>query len=81
MTMPFRKCPICGGDLGEKEIEKLLQGGVDTAIVRVHAEVCLHCGERFYREEDVRRFEQIRAKLARQETAEFQAIGKTFQVS
>jgi YgiT-type zinc finger domain-containing protein len=40
------KCPICGGELIEKEVEKVLKGGANTAILKVKAEVCLHCGER-----------------------------------
>lgn len=78
--MPFEKCPICGGELIEKEVEKLLKGGLHTAVVKVHTEVCLRCGERLYSAETVKRFEQIREKLARQEVAEFQALGQTFQV-
>ena len=80
MTMPFTQCPVCGGDLVEKEVEKLLRGGVHTAVVRVSAEVCLHCGERLYSQETVRYFEKIRAKLTRQETADFQTLGKFFHV-
>jgi hypothetical protein len=26
-VMPFEKCPVCGGQLEEKEVEKLLRGG------------------------------------------------------
>jgi len=26
--MPFEKCPVCGGDLVEKDVEKVLRGGV-----------------------------------------------------
>lgn len=77
---PFEKCPVCGGELVEKEVEKLLKGGIHTAVLKVHAEVCLHCGERLYSAEIVKRFEQIRQKLARQELAEFQPLGQTFQV-
>ena len=78
--MPFEKCPVCGGELVEKEVEKLLRGGNHTAVVRVHAEVCIRCGERLYTEETVRRFEQIRAKLAREEVSEFLPLGRSFQV-
>jgi YgiT-type zinc finger domain-containing protein len=78
---PFERCPICGGDLIEKEVEKILRGGAHTAVVRVNAEICLHCGERLYSQDTVRRFEQIRAKLERQETAEFQPLGLSFQVA
>jgi YgiT-type zinc finger domain-containing protein len=78
--MPFTKCPVCGGELIEKEVEKLLRGGIHTAVLRVRAEVCLHCGERLYSQETVRRFEEVRAKLERQETADFQPLGQSFQV-
>jgi YgiT-type zinc finger domain-containing protein len=79
--MPFDKCPICGGELVEKEVEKLLHGGIHTAILTVCAEVCLHCGERLYSQETVRRFEEIRAKLERQQTAEFEPLGLSFLVA
>ncbi len=78
--MPFEKCPVCGGELVEKEVEKLLRGGIHTAVLKVGAEVCLHCGERLYSQETVRRFEEIRAKLERRETADFQPLGLSFQV-
>lgn len=78
---PFEKCPVCGGELVEKDVEKLLKGGVHTAVITVRAEVCLRCGERLYSAETVRRFEQIRQKLERQEVAEFQPLGQSFQVA
>lgn len=78
--MPFQKCPVCGHELVEKEVEKLLRGGAHTAIVKVHAEVCQHCGERLYSPETVKRFEDIRVKLERQDTAEFKPVGRAFQV-
>lgn len=78
--MPFQKCPVCGGELVEKEVEKLLRGGVHTAVMKVRAEVCLHCGERLYSQDTVRRFEEIRAKLERQETDNLRPMGQSFQV-
>jgi len=77
----FDRCPVCGGELVGKKVEKLLRGGVDTAIVKVHAEVCLHCGERLYSPETVRRFEEIRGKLERKDVANFQLMGQSFQVA
>ncbi len=79
--MLFEKCPVCHGELVEKEVEKLLRGGAHTAVVRVRAEVCLHCGERLYSRETIKRFEEIRTKLERQETTDFQLIGQSFQVN
>ncbi len=46
--IPFPECPVCGGEMVEKDVEKLLRGGIHTAVLTVRAEVCLHCGERMY---------------------------------
>jgi YgiT-type zinc finger domain-containing protein len=77
---PFEKCPVCGGEIVEREVQKLLRGGRHTASITVPTEVCLHCGERLYSPETVKRFEEIRTKLERQETGEFEPIGQTFEV-
>ncbi|MBK8534177.1 MAG: YgiT-type zinc finger protein [Candidatus Competibacteraceae bacterium] len=79
--MPFTQCPVCSGELAEKHVEKLLLGGCHTAMICVPAEVCLHCGERLYSQDIVRRFEQIRTKLQRQEVSEFQPLGQSFRVA
>ena len=79
--MPFTHCPTCGGEMVTKKVEKLLRGGVHTAVLHVDAEVCLRCGERLYSMETVRRFEQIRGKLAGEDLDDLQAIGRTFQVA
>ena len=41
---PFEKCPVCGGGLENKRVEKLLKGGGNTVSIKVEAEVCLGCG-------------------------------------
>ena len=79
--IPFSKCPICGGEVAVKKVEKIIRGGNHTAVISVEAEVCLHCGERLYSQNDVKRFEQIREKLLRQDTHDFQLLGQTFQVA
>ena len=76
---PFDKCPVCSGKLARKKVEKLLRGGVHTAVLDVRADVCLHCGERIYSQQTVRRFEEIRGKLERKQTSEFHLLGKLFQ--
>ena len=65
----------------EKEVEKLLRGGVNIAAVSAYAEVCLHCGERLYSRQTVIRFEEIRAKLACQEVADLQPLGQSFRAA
>ena len=64
-----------------KKIEKLLKGGSNMASCQVIAEVCLHCGERFYSQETIERFEKIELKLAENETQEFHPLGSAFQIA
>ena len=74
------KCPRCAGTVVEKEITELLYGGVNTAFLKVKIGVCLLCGERLYTPKVVKQFEQIEAKLVRQETEDFQPLGQSFEV-
>jgi len=64
-----------------REVEKLLRGGQDTAVLRVNADVCLHCGERLYSADDVRRFEDIRSKLESHDVRSFRRIGASYQAA
>lgn len=77
----FEKCPVCGGELMKKEVEKVLMGGGNTALVRMKAEVCLHCGERLYSPDDVTRFDEIKWKLREDNVEKFIQIGKTYKVA
>jgi YgiT-type zinc finger domain-containing protein len=79
--IPFSECPVCGGEMVKKEVEKLLRGGIHTATISVQAEVCLKCGERLYSQDVVREFERIRAKLERGEIEEFLPLGGFFKVA
>jgi len=79
-VIPFDKCPICGGELEEREVEKLLRGGDHTAVLKVQAEICLHCGERLYAIETVKLFENIRNRLKREQFSGFLPLGRLFMV-
>jgi len=78
---PFEKCPVCGGELKDKQVEKLLRGSGNTVSMKVNAEVCLHCGERLYAEDVVKSFEEIRGMLRRQEFGHFKMLGQSFTVA
>ena len=77
----IKKCPLCGGCLLEKKVEKLLRGGYNIAIIKVNALVCSHCGEKIYPENIVRKFEEIRRKLINKDISDFRVIGKSFEVN
>lgn len=78
--MPFSNCPVCGGEMAEKSVEKLLRGGNHTAVLTVRAEVCLSCGERLYAQETVTQFERIRSKLENHDIGGFEPLGQSFRV-
>ena len=79
--MPMRKCPRCGfNDLVKKQVDELLTGGDDAAVLNVPAEVCLHCGERIYSSDTFYRFGAIRKLLDSGQVEEFQQIGRYFRV-
>jgi YgiT-type zinc finger domain-containing protein len=77
--IPFKKCSVSGGDVIEKEVEKLLRGGNHTAVLKVKAEVCTHCGERFYTKETILQFENIRTNLEHQDFSKLQPLGQSFK--
>ena len=77
----IEKCPLCGGCLTSKRVEKLVRGGEDTAVLKVEADVCMRCGERLYSEDTVRLFERIRTKLEQHDTSGLELIGRSFSVA
>ncbi|HZX35607.1 MAG TPA: YgiT-type zinc finger protein [Thermodesulfobacteriota bacterium] len=81
MKLLFPKCPVCGGEVALKVVEKLLRGGKNTALIKVKAEVCLHCGERLYSPDTVRKFEEVRRKLEEEKVKGLKVMGKSFKVA
>jgi YgiT-type zinc finger domain-containing protein len=80
MKWPFDKCPLCGGELADRVVEKLLRGGVDTAVLKVQAEVCVRCAGRIYTQKAIRQFERVREKLEKKQTGEMTKVGATYHV-
>lgn len=77
----FEICPICGGEIRRKKVEKLIKGGNDTASLEVEVDVCLKCGERLFTKEDIQRFETIRKKLIDHDFSSLQAVGRSYQTA
>ncbi|WP_107670460.1 YgiT-type zinc finger protein [Cyanothece sp. BG0011] len=79
--LPINKCLTCSGNLEEKEVTEMVQGGGNTVSLKVTALVCQKCGERYYHADIIRKFEEIKAKLERQETEDFTLVGQSFTVN
>ena len=68
----FDRCPVCGGPIVEREVEKGLRGGVVRETVRMRTDVCLKCGERLYTPEAAQRLENTGSGLKARDTADAQ---------
>ena len=73
-------CPICGGQLIDKQVEVLLRGGDHTAVVHAPALKCVYCREELYAASIVREFERITSQLDRGDTDDFKPLGRVFEV-
>ena len=76
-----KKCPVCRGKLVEKEVEKFLGGNGDTAVLKIRAEVCLHCGVKLYAPRVIARIAEVKKKLKKGQTKDFILIGKSYKVA
>ena len=72
----FDKCPVCGGGITKKKVEKIVRVGDLSEIVKVQAEVCLRCGEWLYAPPAVKRIAKIRSKLQREARANPQSTAR-----
>jgi len=58
--LPIDPCPICGGEVAEKEVTETVRGSGKTATLKVNALVCVSCGERFYYVDIFKKFEEMK---------------------
>lgn len=72
----FDKCPVCGGGIENKKVEKIVRVGDLSEIVKIQAEVCLRCGEWLYAPPVVKRISQSRSKLQREARANPQSTAR-----
>ncbi|NJL81908.1 MAG: YgiT-type zinc finger protein [Chloroflexaceae bacterium] len=79
MKLNLDKCPVCGSELAMKETTKIVHGGGHTATLNLAVLVCSCCGKRLYSQDQVRRFDEIRAKLRDNDISELEIIGQSFR--
>lgn len=75
----FDSCPVCGGELVKRQVEEILRGGDDTAVLTVEAMVCQRCGERLYSEDTFRMFEKIRSDLSNGSIEGLEQVGRAYR--
>ena len=72
------KCPVCGTELSNEAVEKLLRGGRHMATVKAQAGVCHKCGEMVFDADTVERFEMLRQRLRNDEVADLTPLGNAY---
>lgn len=73
------KCVICKStDIQVKEVEEEIRSGRDIVLVPMNVLVCLNCGERYYDRKSMRKIEELRARLSRNDL-EIEEVGKVFR--
>ncbi len=82
MKEKVHKCLNCGiGNTKIKEVQKILSMNSDTVILNVKAEVCDHCGERYYDPETVRYFEELKLELKKGKSNQLTPVGTSYKVA
>ncbi len=80
MTAKLSKCFRCGStELEDKPVEELVRQGRYVVALRVPADVCSSCGERYFAGDSVRMFENVRQRIERGDLAGFQVTGELLE--
>ena len=77
---PMEQCPVCGGALTTRLVDKVLSGGGNTVSMKVSADVCDKCGEQLYPAKLMQSFEEIRSKLRTQDFSHLRPTGQSFTI-
>jgi len=72
------KCALCGGELESKTVEEEVVHGIDRVVVKVNAEVCMNCHERYFSEGVVNKLINLKEDLIKDKT-KLHEIGKVYE--
>jgi len=80
MSAKLSRCFRCGStELQTRSVEELVRQGPYVAALRVDADVCAQCGERYLGREDVTTIEDVRRRLERGELEGFRVTGELLE--
>lgn len=73
------KCVICAGELKEKDVLEEVREGNNHLLLKVKAEVCVNCQERYYASGVVDRLINIKENFKKR-NLKLHEIGKVYEV-
>jgi YgiT-type zinc finger domain-containing protein len=81
VTAKLGRCFRCGtGEIDQRIVEELVRRGRYVVAIRLSAEVCSNCGERYFEGEDVAMIEDVRVRLERGELDGFRITGELLEL-
>ena len=60
------KCVLCGGDVLKKKVEEEVRVGRNHVMIKVEAEVCKNCHEKYYSSEVMDKLTKIKEQLGKE---------------
>lgn len=73
------RCALCGGTLRKRVVEEEISTGKNRVMVKVKAEVCLNCQERYFEEGVVDRLIELKEKMEKNKL-NLREIGKVYKL-
>ena len=82
MLAKLSKCFRCGSaDIEERSVEELVRQGQYVVALRLSANVCSNCGERYLERDDVTMIEDVRRRLDRGDLEGFRVTGDLLELA
>ena len=73
------RCVICkSSDIQMKMVEEEIKSGKNIVLIPMEVLVCLNCGERYYDRKTMRKIEEIRYRLVK-EDLKVEEVGKVLR--
>jgi YgiT-type zinc finger domain-containing protein len=62
-VLTFDECPVCAGQIIEKEVTKVISRGKQKTVLKLPGYVCCKCSEQFYPPKSIKHIEKVIAEL------------------
>lgn len=73
------KCVVCkSSEIQSKTVEEEVRSGKDIVLIPLEVLACQNCGERYYDRKTIKKLEEIKERLKKQEM-ELEEVGKVLR--
>ena len=80
MSAKLSKCFRCGSTaIQDRLVEEFVRQGQYVVALRLPANVCSNCGERYFDRDNARQIEDVRSRLERRDLEGFRVTGELLE--